>query len=72
MRVLNQAVRRNLDRFPDDFLLSLSRQEVRNLSQIVICSTLKHAHNAFAFTEQGVAMLSSVPNYRIKRRAARP
>ena len=70
-RVLNQAVRRNLDRFPDDFLSSLSRQEVRNISQIVICSTLKHARNLFAFTEQGVAMLSSVLDYRLKPRAAR-
>jgi hypothetical protein len=72
MRVLNQAVRRNLDHFPDDCLFSLSRQQVRNLSQIVICSTPKHAHNVFAITEQGAAMLSSVLNYRIKRRAARP
>ena len=61
-RVLNQAVRRNLDRFPDDFMLSLTREEVRNISQTVICSTLKHARNVFAFTEQGVAMLSSVLN----------
>ena len=61
-RVLNQAVRRNLDRFPDDFLFSLTRPEVRNISQIVTCSTLKHARNVFAFTEQGVAMLSSVLN----------
>jgi hypothetical protein len=72
MRVLNQAVRRNLDCFPDDFLLYLSRQEVRNSSQIVRCSTLKHAHNVFALTEQGVATLSSVLNYRIKRWAAGP
>jgi len=50
-RVLNQAVRRNLDRFPDDFMFSLTRTEVRNISQIVICSTLKHARNVFAFTE---------------------
>lgn len=61
-RVLNQAVRRNLARFPEDFLFSLTREEVRNISQIVICSTLKHARNVFAFTEQGVAMLSSVLN----------
>jgi hypothetical protein len=61
-RVLNQAVRRNLDRFPNDFMFSLTREEVRNISQIVICSTLKHARNVFAFTEQGVAMLSSVLN----------
>jgi len=60
-RVLNQAVRRNLDRFPDDFMFPLSREEVRNISQIVICSTLKHARNVFAFTEQP---------YRTKRKPA--
>ena len=58
-RVLNQAVRRNRNRFPDDFMLSLTREEIRNLSQIVISSGIKHAPNVFAFTEQGVAMLSS-------------
>ncbi len=59
-RVLNQAVRRNRDRFPDDFLLELTREEIRNISQIVTCSTIKHAKNVYAFTEHGVAMLSSV------------
>jgi len=57
---LHQAVRRNIERFPADFLLSLTREEIRNLSQIVISSKIKHAPNVFAFTEQGVAMLSSV------------
>jgi len=61
-RVLNQAVRRNMDRFPDDFVFSLTREEVRNISQIVTCSTVKHSRNVFAFTEQGVAMLSSILN----------
>jgi hypothetical protein len=61
-RVLNQAVRRNRDRFPNDFMFSLAREEIRNLSQIVIGSKIKHAPNVFAFTEQGVAMLSSVLN----------
>ena len=59
-RVLNQAVRRNIDRFPQDFMFTLSRQEIRNISQSVI--SLKHAPNVFAFTEKGVAMLSSVLN----------
>ena len=59
-RVLNQAVRRNLDRFPADFMFTLTRDEIRNISQFVI--SLKHAPNVFAFTEQGVAMLSSVLN----------
>jgi len=61
-RVLNQAVRRNLGRFPEDFMLSLTRQEIMNLSQIVISSKIKHAPNVFAFTQEGVAMLSSVLN----------
>ena len=34
-RVLNQAVRRNLDRFPEDFMFALTREEIMNLSQIV-------------------------------------
>ncbi len=59
-RALNQAVRRNIDRFPADFMFSLTREEIRNISQFVI--SLKHAPNVFAFTEQGVAMLSSVLN----------
>ncbi len=61
-RVLNQAVRRNLERFPEDFMFSLSREEIMNLSQIVISSRIKHAPSVFVFTEQGVAMLSSVLN----------
>ena len=60
-RVLNQAVKRNRDRFPEDFMFELTREEIRNISQFVICSTtLKHARNVYAFTEQGVAMLSGV------------
>jgi hypothetical protein len=61
-RLLNQAVRRNLDRFPDDFMFALTRDEIMNLSQLVISSRIKHAPNVFVFAEQGVAMLSSVLN----------
>jgi hypothetical protein len=61
-RVLNQAVRRNIDRFPDDFMFSLTRDEIMNLSQVVISSRIKHAPNVFVFTEQGVPMHSSVLN----------
>ena len=65
VKVLNQAVKRNLERFPDDFLFQLTREEAeavrRSRSQIV---TLKRGENIkylpYAFTEQGVAMLSSV------------
>lgn len=59
-RVLNQAVRRNPGRFPEDFMFSLTREEIRNLSQIVISSGFKHAPQVMIFTEQGVAMLSGV------------
>ena len=61
-RVLVQAVKRNFDRFPDDFMFQLTREELTNLkSQIVISSWggLRRA-SPYAFTEQGVAMLSSV------------
>jgi hypothetical protein len=61
-RVLNQAVRRNIGRFPADFMLSLTREEIMDLSRIVISPAIKHAPNVFAFTEQGVAMLSGVLN----------
>ncbi|MGC2064061.1 MAG: ORF6N domain-containing protein [Thermodesulfovibrionales bacterium] len=61
-RVLNQAVRRNLDRFPEDFMFALTRDEIMNLSQIVISSRIKHAPSVFVFMEQGVAMLSGVLN----------
>jgi len=76
-KTLNQAVRRNLERFPEDFMFQLTKQEVEALrSQIVTLKgsgvvdsrsqivTLKRGHNIkylpYAFTEQGVAMLSSV------------
>ena len=61
-RTLNQAVRRNIERFPEDFMICLSREEIRNISQFVICSKIKHAKSVYAFTEQGVAMLSGVLN----------
>jgi hypothetical protein len=61
--VLNQAVKRNIDRFPEDFMFQLSREKTRIwISQIVISkSELRGLRkNPYAFTEQGVAMLSSV------------
>jgi hypothetical protein len=60
-RVLKQAVRRNIDRFPEDFMFELSDNEFQNLtSQFVTSSWGGQRHKPFAFTEQGVAMLSSV------------
>jgi hypothetical protein len=61
-RVLNQAVRRNIRRFPQDFMFSLTREEIMDLSQIVTSPAIKHAPNVFVFTEQGVAMLSGILN----------
>lgn len=59
-RVLMQAVKRNLDRFPADFIFSLTREEIQRISQFV--TSLKYSKAVYAFTEQGVAMLSSVLN----------
>jgi hypothetical protein len=60
-RVLNQAVTRNLKRFPRDFMFELTRKEIMRISQIVISfADLKYSKRVRAFTEQGVAMLSSV------------
>jgi hypothetical protein len=68
VKVLNQAVKRNYERFPDDFMFQLSDSEWANLkSQIVTSSLGKNKHGwggirklPYTFTEQGVAMLSSV------------
>ncbi|MDP2928543.1 MAG: ORF6N domain-containing protein [Candidatus Omnitrophota bacterium] len=59
-RVLNQAVKRNAKRFPEDFMFYLTRDEIRRMSQIVI--SLKFYKRVTVFTEQGVAMLSGVLN----------
>jgi hypothetical protein len=62
VKALNQAVRRNLDRFPADFMFPLSDQELRNLKSQIVTSSWGGLRRAtpLAFTEQGVAMLSSV------------
>jgi hypothetical protein len=60
-KVLNQAVSRNRDRFPADFMFRLTTQEFSNLkSQIVTASWGGRRSPPSAFTEQGVAMLSGV------------
>jgi hypothetical protein len=60
-RVLNQAVKRNITRFPDDFMFEISKVEFDNLiSQIVTSSWGGTRKLPFAFTEHGVMMLSSV------------
>ena len=65
VKVLLQAARRNRRRFPPDFLFSLSGQEVARLRSQIVTSKLKQGrggrrYQVRAFTEQGVAMLSSV------------
>ena len=60
-KVLVQAVKRNMDRFPEDFMFQLNIQEFRHLrSQFVTSSWGGRRYPPFAFTEQGVAMLSTV------------
>ncbi len=59
-RVLMQAVKRNADRFPDDFMFELTREEINRISQFV--TSLKFSKAVYVFTEQGVSMLSSVIN----------
>ena len=62
-KVFNQAVRRNIERFPEDFMFKLSWEETEEFSRSQIV-TLKQGQNIkyrpHVFTEQGVAMLSSV------------
>ena len=62
-KVLNQAVRRNLARFPDDFMLQLSEEESKSLRSQFVTSNVGRGgrrHLPLVFTEPGVAMLSSV------------
>ena len=62
-RLLIQAVKRNADRFPKDFVFQLTGQEVANLRSQIVISSSAHGGRRFVpyvFTEQGVAMLSSV------------
>jgi hypothetical protein len=60
-KVLKQAVRRNIERFPSDFMFEISLVEYGNLrSQFVTLNWLSVKYAPFVFTEQGVAMLSSV------------
>ena len=65
-RVLNQAVKRNLPRFPDDFMFQLTKEEFENLKSQFVTSSLSNYGGRrklpYVFTEQGVAMLSSVLN----------
>lgn len=61
-KVLNQAVRRNIDRFPEDFMFPLTRAEFDHLKSQFVTSSWGGMRRAlpYAFSEQGIAMLSSV------------
>lgn len=62
-RILKQAVRRNIQRFPEDFMFEVTEKELSNLrSQFVISRWGGSRYQPYAFTEQGIAMLSSVLN----------
>lgn len=69
-RVLKQAVRRNINRFPEDFMFQLTPDEFTNLRSQFVTSSLPavkagwggQRYPPFAFTEQGVAMLSGILN----------
>ena len=64
-RALNQAVKRNIERFPDDFMFQLTPDEFEQWkSQIVMSNSIKMGMRRmpYVFTELGVAMLSSVLN----------
>ncbi len=57
---LNQAVKRNIERFSADFMFALNKEEASLISQSVISSYGGRRNTFFAFTEQGIAMFSSV------------
>ncbi len=62
---LNKAVKRNIQRFPSDFMFQLTQEEYENLRFQIGTSSLKHGGRRtmpYVFTEQGVAMLSTVLN----------
>jgi hypothetical protein len=63
-KVLKQAVRRNIDRFPSDFMFELTNQEFTNLRSQIVTSSLPQwggtRYKPMAFTQEGVAMLSGV------------
>jgi hypothetical protein len=62
-KVLIQAVKRNINRFPDDFMFQVNKEEFLNLrSQFVTSSWGGRRYLPYVFTEQGIAMLSTVLN----------
>ena len=63
LKAMNQAVKRNIDRFPPDFMFQLTEEEWKNQrSQIVTFKQDARKYKPFVFTEHGILMLSSVLN----------
>ncbi len=64
VRILVQAVKRNIDRFPIDFMFQLNETEYNNLKSQIVISSWGGVRRSrpYAFTEQGIAMLSSILN----------
>jgi len=63
IKVMNQAVKRNISRFPDDFMFQLTDEEWKNQrSQIVTFKNDTRKYKPYAFTEHGILMLSSIIN----------
>ncbi|HEX4374565.1 MAG TPA: ORF6N domain-containing protein, partial [Puia sp.] len=64
-KVFKQAVRRNINRFPEDFVFEMTGEEFENLRSQIVTSRNTHGGTRYppmVFTEQGVAMLSSILN----------
>ena len=62
-KVLNQAIKRNTRRFPEDFMFRLNTKEHENLRSQIVTSSLEHGgrrYQPLVFTENGVAMMSSI------------
>ena len=59
-KILNQSVKRNIDRFPSDFMFRLDKDDEEVLSSQIVTIKRTRKWAIFAFTEQGIAMLSSV------------
>ncbi|MFA6197222.1 MAG: ORF6N domain-containing protein [Sulfurimonas sp.] len=62
-KVLNQTVRRNIERFPEEFMFQLTKDEIENWKSQIVTSNqeiMGLRKMPFAFTEQGVAMLSAL------------
>jgi len=65
LKVMNQAVKRNIKRFPPDFMFQLTNDEWTNLRSQIVTSSYNYGgrrYMPYAFTEQGVAMLAAVLN----------